>query len=84
MLTESIRDNKKVVIDIGNQYHGNSRKLIANIVAYDKDFDVVLRNITEMWSVKCNRTGKGVQKERFVAKMFLPGKNVRIVAKNID
>ena len=81
MLTESIRDNKKVVIEIGNQYHGSSRKLIANIVAYDKDFNMVLRNIIEIWSTKCIRTGKWVPRERFVAKMFLPGKNVRIVAK---
>ena len=81
MLTESMRDNKKVVIEIGNQYHGSSGKLIANIVAYDKDFNMVLRNMIEVWSKKCIRTGKLVPRERFVAKMFLPCKNVRIVAK---
>ena len=70
MLTESIRDNKKVVIEIGNQYQGSIRKLIANIVAYDKDFNMVLRNIIEIWSTKCIRTGKWVPRERFVAKMF--------------
>ena len=49
MLTESIRDNKKVVIEIGSQYHGNSRELTANIEAYDKDFNMILRNIIEVW-----------------------------------
>ena len=81
MLTDSVMDQNKVLIDIGNQYHGSSRKLIANIVAYDKDFNMVLRNVIEIWSTKCIRTGKWVPRERFVAKMFLPGKNVRIVAK---
>ena len=65
-----------VLIDIGN-----SRRIIANIVRYDNNFNMVLKNITEKWSEKCDRTGKWLQKERYLAKIFLPGDNIRIIAK---
>ena len=81
MLTDSVMDQNKVLIDIGNQYHGNSRRIIANIVGYDDNFNMVLRNITEMWYEYCDRTQKWVQKERYLAKICLPGHNVRIIAK---
>ena len=81
MLTDSVMDQNKVLIDIGNQYHGNSRRIIANIVGYDDNFNMVLRNITEMWYEYCDRTQKWVQKERYLAKLFLSGHNVRIIAK---
>ena len=76
LLTDSVYYQNKVLIDIGP-----NRKIIANIMAFDSNFNLVLTNINEKWQEKCCRRNIWVKRERFLAKLFLPGNNLRIIAK---
>ena len=75
LLTESVKNNNRILIDI----EGNKR-LIAHVIGFDSHFNMVLTNVKEVWS----ETRRGVieKKERHIAKMFLPGHNVKIIVKN--
>ena len=74
LLTESVKNNTQILIDI----EGN-RRLIAHVICFDSHFNTVLINMKEMWS----ETRRGIleNKERYIAKMFLPGHNVKIIVK---
>ena len=76
LLTDSVMNQNKILIDVGS-----NRRIIANIIGFDSNFNMVLTNIKEKWSEKCSRRRIWVQKERYLAKMFLPGHNVRIIVK---
>ena len=76
LLTESVMNYNKILIDI----EGN-RRLIANVIGFDSHFNMVLTNVKEKWSEKCGRRGILVDKERYLAKMFLPGHNVKVIVK---
>ena len=74
LLTESVMNYTQILIDI----EGN-RRLIAHVIGFDSHFNMVLTNVKEMWS----ETRRGIleNKERYIAKMFLPGHNVKIIVK---
>ncbi|CAG8097001.1 unnamed protein product [Penicillium salamii] len=58
----------------------NNRKLLARVKAFDRHFNMVLENVKEMWTEKPKGgKGKGVNKDRFISKMFLRGDNVILV-----
>ena len=65
----------------------NNRKLLARVKAFDRHFNMVLENVKEMWT-ETPKVGKGkkkarpVNKDRYVAKMFLRGDSVVIVVRN--
>ncbi len=40
---------------------------------------MVLENVKEMWTEKAKSGGKGVNKDRFISKMFLRGDSVILV-----
>ena len=75
LLTESDMNYTQILIDI----EGN-RRLVAHVICFDSHFNMVLTNVKEMWS----ETRRGIleNKERYIAKMFLPGHNVKIIVKN--
>ena len=65
LLTDSLMHSNKILIDIvGN------KKLIGNIVGFDTHFNMILRNVKETWSEKCERRNIWVSKERYIGKMF--------------
>ena len=74
LLTESVMNYTQILIDI----EGN-RKLITHIIGFDSHFNMVLTNVKEIWS----ETRRAIleNKERYIAKMFLPGHNVKIIIK---
>ena len=76
LLTESVKNNTQILIDI----EGN-RRLIAHVIGFDSHFNMVLTNVKEMWSEKYGRREIVENKERYFAKMFLPGHNVKIIVK---
>ncbi|RMZ85545.1 hypothetical protein DV737_g556, partial [Chaetothyriales sp. CBS 132003] len=58
----------------------NNRKLLARVKAFDRHCNMVLENVKEMWTEKSGRDGKkGVNKDRFISKMFLRGDSVILV-----
>ncbi|KAJ5653921.1 hypothetical protein N7520_011151 [Penicillium odoratum] len=58
----------------------NNRKLLARVKAFDRHCNMVLENVKEMWTEKPNGSkGKGVNKDRFISKMFLRGDSVILV-----
>ena len=75
LLTESVMNYTQILIDI----EGN-RRLIAHVIGFDSHFNMLLEGVKEMWS----ETRRGIleNKERYIAKMFLPGHNVKIIVKN--
>ena len=76
LLTESLINYNMILIDIED-----NRRIIANIIGFDSHFYMVLTNVKKEWSVKYGRRGILVNKERYLAKMFLPGHNVKIIVK---
>jgi small nuclear ribonucleoprotein D2 len=58
----------------------NNRKLLARVKAFDRHCNMVLENVKEMWTEKSAKDGKkGVNKDRFISKMFLRGDSVILV-----
>ncbi|EFR04631.1 hypothetical protein MGYG_07638 [Nannizzia gypsea CBS 118893] len=58
----------------------NNRKLLARVKAFDRHCNMVLENVKEMWTEKPKGgKGKGVNKDRFISKMFLRGDSVILV-----
>lgn len=50
----------------------NNRKLLARVKAFDRHCNMVLENVKEMWTEKPKGAkGKGVNKDRFISKMFV-------------
>ncbi|RJE24697.1 Small nuclear ribonucleoprotein [Aspergillus sclerotialis] len=50
----------------------NNRKLLARVKAFDRHCNMVLENVKEMWTEKPKGgKGKGVNKDRFVSKMYV-------------
>ena len=71
LLYQAVEEKKKVLVALRN-----NRKIVADVVAYDKHFNLVLENALEIYRT----TGKNkVQKERELGKMFLRGDNVILV-----
>jgi small nuclear ribonucleoprotein D2 len=56
----------------------NNRKLLARVKAFDRHCNMVLENVKEMWTEKSGKD-KGVNKDRFISKMFLRGDSVILV-----
>jgi small nuclear ribonucleoprotein (snRNP)-like protein len=49
----------------------NNRKLLARVKAFDRHCNMVLENVKEMWTEKPKGSkGKGVNKDRFISKMY--------------
>ena len=58
----------------------NNRKLLARVKAFDRHCNMVLENVKEMWTERGGKPGsKGVNKDRFISKMFLRGDSVILV-----
>ena len=82
VLSQSVKTNSQVLINCRN-----NRKLLARVKAFDRHFNMVLENVKEMWT-ETPKTGKGrakakpVNKDRYIAKMFLRGDSVILVLRN--
>jgi small nuclear ribonucleoprotein D2 len=81
LLTKTVKANSQVLISCRN-----NRKLLARVKAFDRHMNMVLENVTEMWT-EVPRGNKGkrahpVNRERFIPKMFLRGDSVILVLRN--
>ncbi|KAJ4458487.1 putative small nuclear ribonucleoprotein D2 [Paratrimastix pyriformis] len=82
VLFASVRDHTQVMVNCRN-----NRKLLGRVKAFDRHMNMVLENVREYW-VELPAKGKGkkrarpVNKERFIAKMFLRGDSVIVVLRN--
>ncbi|QEU60700.1 Smd2 [Kluyveromyces lactis] len=74
LIRESMLQRTPVIISLRNNH-----KLIARVKSFDKHCNMVLENVKEIWTDNVN--GKKVNRERFVAKLFLRGDSVIIVVK---
>lgn len=61
--------------------------MLCRVKAFDRHFNMVLESVKEMWT-ETPKTGKGkkkarpVNKDRYIAKMFLRGDSVILVLRN--
>jgi small nuclear ribonucleoprotein D2 len=79
-----MRQNHRILINCRN-----NRKLLANLKAFDRHFNMILENVYEMWtehsipptskSNKGHRKSKPQNHQRFISKMFLRGDSVIVV-----
>lgn len=81
LLTQSVKNNTQVLINCRN-----NRKLLGRVKAFDRHCNMVLENVKEMWT-ETPKKGKGkkakpMNKDRFIAKMFLRGDSVILVMRN--
>ena len=82
ILTQSVKDNAQILINCRN-----NRKLLARVKAFDRHCNMVLENVKEVWTEtpkagKGKKKGKPVNKDRYIAKMFLRGDSVILVLRN--
>merc|ERR1712095_98518 len=82
VLTQSVKNNTQVLINCRN-----NKKLLGRVKAFDRHCNMVLENIKEMWTelprrARAKRKAKPVNKDRFIAKMFLRGDSVILVLRN--
>lgn len=57
---------------------------MARVKAFDRHCNMVLENVKEMWTeypkgAKGDKESKGINKDRFISKLFLRGDSVIIV-----
>jgi len=82
VLNESVKNQTQVLINVRN-----NKKLLGRVKAFDRHCNMVLENVREMWT-EIPKTGKGqakakpINRDRFIAKMFLRGDSVILVLKN--
>ncbi|KAF1345948.1 hypothetical protein BDV97DRAFT_319610 [Delphinella strobiligena] len=78
ILQTAVRNHNQVVISCRN-----NRKLLARVKAFDRHCNMVLENVKEMWTEypknAQGKVGKGMNKDRFISKMFLRGDSVILV-----
>ena len=65
VLTQSVRNNTQVLVNCRN-----NRKLLARVKAFDRQFNMVLENIKEMWT-EAPKTDKGKSKSKTV-QIYVP------------
>jgi small nuclear ribonucleoprotein D2 len=81
LLTQSVKNNTQILINCRN-----NRKLLGRVKAFDRHCNMVLENVKEMWT-ETPKKGKGkkakpINKERYIAKMFLRGDSVILILRN--
>ncbi|KAI8909734.1 hypothetical protein EDD86DRAFT_206174 [Gorgonomyces haynaldii] len=79
LLTTAVKNRSQILVSTRN-----NRKLLARVKAFDRHFNMVLENVKEMWTetpkqVKGQKQAKPVNKDRFIASMFLRGDSVILV-----
>lgn len=79
LLTQAVRGRTKVLISCRNNH-----KLLARVKAYDRHCNLLLEQVKEMWTERGKKgkgikRAKGVNRERFVSKMFLRGDSVILI-----
>mmetsp|Transcript_8327 Transcript_8327/g.12662 ORF Transcript_8327/g.12662 Transcript_8327/m.12662 type:complete len:131 (+) Transcript_8327:38-430(+) len=82
ILTDSIKNHTEVLISCRHD-----RKLLGRVKAFDRHCNMVLEDVTEIWSErpkteKGQKREKKVNRERTIPKMFLRGDCVICVLKN--
>lgn len=81
VLMQSVKNNTQVLINCRN-----NRKLLGRVKAFDRHCNMVLENVKELWTEvpKSSKTKKGkpINKDRYIAKMFLRGDSVILVLRN--
>ena len=81
VLMQSVKNNTQVLINCRN-----NRKLLGRVKAFDRHCNMVLENVKELWTEvpKSSKTKKAkpINKDRYIAKMFLRGDSVILVLRN--
>lgn len=70
LLSLAIKKNKLTVI-----FLRNNKKIIANLKAFDKHFNLILENIREVWNER-DKKGQIIFRERHIGKMILRGDSI--------
>jgi len=82
LLTSAVASSTPVLINCRNNH-----KLLGRVKAFDRHCNMILENVTEMWTErgavgKGKKKAKAINKDRFISKMFLRGDSVVLVLKN--
>ena len=82
LLTSAVASSTPVLINCRNNH-----KLLGRVKAFDRHCNMILENVTEMWTErgavgKGKKKAKHINKDRFISKLFLRGDSVVLVLKN--
>eukprot|EP00794_Sanderia_malayensis_P020239 gene20239-22218_t len=81
VLMQSVKNNTQVLINCRN-----NRKLLGRVKAFDRHCNMVLENVKELWTEipksSKSKKSKPINKDRYIAKMFLRGDSVILVLRN--
>jgi small nuclear ribonucleoprotein D2 len=82
LLTAAVASSSPVLINCRN-----NRKLLGRVKAFDRHCNLLLENVTEMWTErqqagKGKKKAAGVNKDRFISKMLLRGDSVILILRN--
>ena len=82
LLSSAVASSSPVLINCRNNH-----KLLCRVKAFDRHCNMLLENVTEMWTErgtkgKGKKKAKAINKDRFISKMFLRGDSVILVLKN--
>lgn len=83
-LTKAVKEKTQILVS-----SRNNRKLLANVKAFDRHFNLVLENVREVWTERSVKRGGAlkkkkknktpINKDRFISKMFLRGDSVILI-----
>ena len=71
LLLNAQKDYRKVIINLRN-----NRKMICNVVAFDKHFNCVLKDVLEIGKNKGIKKKEGYEYEKELGNIYLRGDNV--------
>ena len=77
VLVAAVQQGSQVLI------HGrNDHKYLARVKAFDRHCNMVLENVKEMWVERKKGKKQGVNRDRYVSKMFLRGDTVILIVRS--
>ncbi len=81
LLMKAMKANCQVLVSCRN-----NRKILGRVKAFDRHMNLILEDVTEVWSERPRRKkgakAKPMNKERFFKKLFLRGDSVILIIKN--
>eukprot|EP01096_Ripella_sp_DP13-Kostka_P017908 TRINITY_DN944_c0_g1_i1.p1 TRINITY_DN944_c0_g1~~TRINITY_DN944_c0_g1_i1.p1 ORF type:complete len:122 (+),score=62.96 TRINITY_DN944_c0_g1_i1:42-368(+) len=76
IMVDAVKNNTEVLINLRN-----NRKLLGRVKAFDRHLNMVLTDVTEIWT-ETSHGKKPFNQQRIIRKMFLRGDSVIIVLPN--
>lgn len=77
LLTECVKDASQVLVSCRN-----NRKLLGRVKAYDRHCNLIMESVKEIWPETSKKGKSAINKDRYIAKLFVRGDSVVMVLRN--